>query len=1662
MIIFIAIVTGALVTGSIYYFQNGEATAAIQASKVLIISNNDTYYTVSGGTSAAEMSAALTNYGFNVTTWVETANGNAPPSVAYANQFDVVIFTQGVGYRNTSNNKPGLSTNDLAFLKEYLNIGYSGNKARLIIEGEDVMSDILRVGTSTDQRDILKINTSSSDDNYRRMDRLRIDDSSHPVWNHVYDITGTIEATTAYQTEYQDYIAPNLTVGAKTVGKARFTDGKYFTTLNTWADSSGHREVFMPFAWYVNSANGITNTYKDWREKLLVNMVSWVGEREINVTASSIANNTASRGETEGMLSVQLSPNLIDTSYTPPAIKGIKINFLGTLDPSHVTAYVYSDAGTIGTLDGGDTELGSASFAGGVATVNFNLEVSSTKHLIVAYKYSTSATFEATAGARLANTGAVMVHDWDKLSRVYGSFPCDSSLSTIKEGGTADIKTPAEGTTVRSDVTISGTTSTEYCLCYSEGYNNKTGPWTEFAHGASGVNNSILGVWNTAAVTDGSYTVKLHVYSGTDDFVSLYVDNTAPVITEGPVHSNVLDNQAAVAWKTDESSTTEVMYRVFGSPDWDTAADSAKVLNHSYTLTGLSANSQYDYKVRSVDAAGNSVESGVQSFTTLEQGPYAEITYPAVVGEVIPRVGGTVEIKGSAFTSNEGHSVNWAVYYGYGESREKVTAWNLIHSSSTPVTDGALASWETPAPDGAYVLKLWVSDPDLTGPTSYKEDYVQVIVDNTVPEIYGIGVQNVTNVSACVYWQTSKNTTDQVVYGCAPGVYPFVLDDTEKDKKMFLYDLEQNKTYYYKIKATDGSGHTAESPEQSFTTDNNTSDSTPPDISAVVLTAAGRTDTTVDLKWDAATDDTGVAGYKLYSSTDGENYTFRGAVPGFKLYFTDTGLSSETTYWYYLRAFDVAGNLSAPTSAIKAYTTKDAEHINPHGAYSKLTVMCSKCHTTHRGKKEFLFNRTQEATMCYTCHDAAGSGSKYSIEAEYDPDHQSRHPLPMNHTSKECASCHNPHLNPATYPRLLSVKNTVTGEVYHGENGFCYACHGSDGPDRVLDNTAGAHDVFENSIHNLSQYFPNPESGSGVRCVPCHYNHASYDVRLTKAPEEENCYHCHGATSYLYGGIPDIEADLNRVSYHNVKGSPETGNVECVNCHNPHFVNGGDHNTSDPYNTVINWTGDRTSFCLRCHDGDDPPQKHVTREVNVPYTVYFPAISLTTTDPAFGWDKTPYLTSGHYSASPTKVQCNDCHSPHGSPAKRLLARREDQFGDNYQGECGNCHGPAGTGRHDQYPDAKDIYSTMTYGTASLHPTFTTDSLNIHDDNEDLKNVARHAECWDCHESHTVTGTAASSPDIPVIGDQVHLLGRISGVWVSNWPSSWDSYNTASSDIFSLVFLNPADGQTNNDYQWQLCLKCHSKYAYTPQGSGADYRAPHYNPSDNGTAFYQTDVAREFNPNTGAGHRVAGNKTMPTFTYNSTTYYYGKFVNGWQGNTKMKCTDCHQKGSGVMGPHGSTEKFLLRAYWDPITTGSGQGSDTGDLCFLCHDYEFYTGYRPGSGWVELSNSNTVRTQFAQSSTGKNLHTVGDHKSNKRKDGVNNNLVGCGTCHGGLPHGWKYLDTSGSSVNNGVSLWTTGEPVPYKDGVEGFNSDIPNRNPVSWVKHQSGSCYKWCDK
>lgn len=124
--------------------------------------------------------------------------------------------------------------------------------------------------------------------------------------------------------------------------------------------------------------------------------------------------------------------------------------------------------------------------------------------------------------------------------------------------------------------------------------------------------------------------------------------------------------------------------------------------------------------------------------------------------------------------------------------------------------------------------------------------------------------------------------------------------------------LAAGTTYTYRVSAVDAAGN-----ESAQCTAVSAATATPGDTQApsvpTGLTASAVNATQIALRWNASTDNVGVAGYVVYrDGTKVANTTTTA--------YTDSGLSAGTTYQYQVAAFDAAGNTSALSAAVSGTT----------------------------------------------------------------------------------------------------------------------------------------------------------------------------------------------------------------------------------------------------------------------------------------------------------------------------------------------------------------------------------------------------------------------------------------------------------------------------------------------------------------------------------------------------------------------------------------------------------------------------------------------------------------------------------------------------------------------------------------------------------------------
>jgi hypothetical protein len=507
-------------------------------------------------------------------------------------------------------------------------------------------------------------------------------------------------------------------------------------------------------------------------------------------------------------------------------------------------------------------------------------------------------------------------------------------------------------------------------------------------------------------------------------------------------------------------------------------------------------------------------------------------------------------------------------------------------------------------------------------------------------------------------------------------------------------------------------------------------------------------------------------------------------------------------------------------------------------------------------------------------------------------------------------------------------------------------------------------------------------------------------------------------------------------------GAGGAAQVQCASCHDPHVINPNNPPTnkflrlnrfqqSQPSTGGFDETTDQN--CLACHEKEG----------------WASSAHADSTEAIEGYQSVPAQLREFPAGLPVWqagcLNCHDSHSVHGS--RRLLREGTDAIGTPKSGgnsaieeTCYQCHSIAPVVTN-AAGDVKDIQSEFNLRVRMPIDSVDQQAVNeVHDIRDgDLTEprtllgngnlVNRHAECTDCHNPHRVMRNSLfNGVGNPALSAHDHSPGHTniaSGALRGSWGVE-PVYGNA--DFLSLPTsyeVKRGDGGTGASdaitsphvtREYQVCLKCHSDYAYIDDNVYPIGSRPNLGDSGGGTApgtnnlDQYTNQAMEFQAPLGDRGEVPGggnhrswhpviDSTGRSAGVRNMSASQNMFLAPWDGTNigsqTMYCSDCHGRntangtveppGGGPWGPHGSENDFLLKGTWDATT-----GDDNSGLCFRCHNY---TNYATGTNRGDRGG---FESGFGGPDRDTNLHA---HHGDKLGP------LRCSWCHVAVPHGWK---------------------------------------------------------
>lgn len=718
--------------------------------------------------------------------------------------------------------------------------------------------------------------------------------------------------------------------------------------------------------------------------------------------------------------------------------------------------------------------------------------------------------------------------------------------------------------------------------------------------------------------------------------------------------------------------------------------------------------------------------------------------------------------------------------------------------------------------------------------------------------------------------------------------------------------------------------------------------------------------------------------------------------------------------------------LHAAVSSNILQTKHNLSASNPDPAnnvYSEdTTEICVFCHTPHNANLSAdgpLWNRDLSSAPSYEMYNAD------SIDATV-----ASGPLGK---SKLCLSCHD---------GVMDIGKLV---VFEGLYMSDTATWNTPGP-LTMTNTGPGQTMPINSADPLDRQGWNRNLGTNL--TNDHPISFTYDDALANADGELYLPSAPQIYTPALGYLPNVDEIIPL----------QDGRVECTSCHDPHVYDSSGVNNKFLRKELnkfqaLNTTPTKGTFnagndilCLGCHDKAGwSSSAHADSSINYVYQ---------------GWASAqrefPAGIKLHEAAC---LNCHDTHSGQGT-RKLLRAAIEGALGGAPAQEkaCYQCHNYAnqdagnvaavlniGSPPPDVGQDFNGIgnitmpitdanqglplgtYEPHRIGTGAGDPEVLASSgseLQLGKDfiegKDTLNAPNRHVECTDCHNPHrvkrqqvfngtgaTVTGTHKHSG---FAGGGDHHSNIASGVLAGTWGvepvyGASHPFGTPPTSYIVKRGLATVEVGASTDVsspyvtrEYQVCLKCHSDYAYgatppslgdtlggTPSATngltqftnqGMEFIAPL---NDRGEAANGTkgDAAnhRSWHPVFGPTGRTLQERkideslmiwaphpsTMP-ISWDPIVGAGNPFLPPWDvgvGEQTMYCTDCHGSANtvgdgvvplsgGVWGPHGSSNNFLLKGTWDENTGKLGSdpnGNPNGDgLCFRCHDVNTYAQYK----------------------------------------------------------------------------------------------------------------------
>jgi hypothetical protein len=272
---------------------------------------------------------------------------------------------------------------------------------------------------------------------------------------------------------------------------------------------------------------------------------------------------------------------------------------------------------------------------------------------------------------------------------------------------------------------------------------------------------------------------------------------TAQVIS-AVTATNLTDNSAVITWTTDQPASSLVNYGVTTSYGSSSPQNATLTTEHSLTLSGLTANTLYNFDV----VSGASTSANFR-FATLNTAPIISNINVIYITNASATINWTTDQPSTAL-------VNYGLTTGYGSSSPLTSSLSAYHT----VTLSGLA------PDVTYNFNVVSGGVANVASTSANQTFTTLAASVSPPDIGFVASYGYTNSSAVFSWSTDVPANTVLAYGktTALGQFTPVQTTLSASHGVTLTGLDPGTTYYFVAESTSASGATGYSTFSNFTT----------------------------------------------------------------------------------------------------------------------------------------------------------------------------------------------------------------------------------------------------------------------------------------------------------------------------------------------------------------------------------------------------------------------------------------------------------------------------------------------------------------------------------------------------------------------------------------------------------------------------------------------------------------------------------------------------------------------------------------------------------------------------------------------------------------------------------------------------------------------------